>query len=98
VAADVYLKRQDGKVIDEVLDTGLMANSAHAPRRAYIMLLDGLSNTELKERLERDKESIPNLACIIEAGAMFTYGTGELPEHHLAEPQCHRHRCLVRPP
>ncbi len=72
---DVYVKRQDGKVIDEVLDTDADGELRSRPERVYVMLLDGLSNTELKERLERDKESIPNLARIIEAGAMFTYGT-----------------------
>ena len=75
VEPDVYLKRQDGKPIDEILDVDASGQPRTRPERAYIMLLDGLSNTELKERLERDKESIPNLARIIEAGAMFTYGT-----------------------
>ena len=75
VGPDVYLKRQDGKVIEEVLHSDAGGNLRSRPERVYIMLLDGLSNTELKERLERDRESIPNLARIIEAGAMFTYGT-----------------------
>ena len=39
------------------------------------MLLDGLSNTELQERLEKDSESIPNLRRLVERGAMFRYGT-----------------------
>jgi len=68
VAPDVYLKRQDGKVIENVLQ------GDKRPERAYIFLLDGLSNTELKERLEHDRESIPNLARITEAGVMFRYG------------------------
>jgi phosphonoacetate hydrolase len=66
---DVYLRRQDGKPIEEIIDDGAR------PDRAYILLLDGLSNTELKERLERDRESIPNLSRIIEGGTMFNYGT-----------------------
>jgi predicted AlkP superfamily pyrophosphatase or phosphodiesterase len=41
----------------------------------YILLLDGLSNTELKARLESDRESIPNLSRIIDRGLMFNYGT-----------------------
>ena len=65
---DVYLKRQDGKAIEEVLD------GDERPERVYIFLLDGLSNTELKERLEHDRESIPNLARIIDQGVMFRYG------------------------
>jgi len=75
VPPDVYLKRQDGKVIHHILDTDENGDLRSRPQRVYIMLLDGLSNTELKERLEHDRESIPNLARIIEGGAMFTYGT-----------------------
>ena len=66
---DVYLRRQDGKPIDEIID------GEARPDRAYIFLLDGLSNTELKERLEHDRESIPNLTRLIENGLMFRYGT-----------------------
>ena len=72
---DVYLKRQDGTVIEEILDTDAKGDLRSRPERVYIMLLDGLSNTELKERLEHDRESIPNLARIIVGGAIFTYGT-----------------------
>lgn len=74
VAPDVYLKRQDGKPIDAVLDVDGHGEPKTRPERVYFFLLDGLSNTELKERLERDKESIPNLARIIEGGVMFRYG------------------------
>jgi len=69
VARDVYLKRQDGRVIEQILD------GASAPERAYILLFDGLSNTELQERLERDRESIPNISRLIDRGLMFRYGT-----------------------
>ncbi|MDO8616585.1 MAG: alkaline phosphatase family protein [Dehalococcoidia bacterium] len=75
VPPDVYLKRQDGKVIDGVLDTDAEGNLRSQPERVYIMLLDGMSNTELQERLEHDRESIPNLARLIERGAAFRYGT-----------------------
>ena len=66
---DVYLKRQDGQPIDEII------SEDQQPERAYIFLLDGLSNTELKEQLERDRESTPNLSRVIENGLMFRYGT-----------------------
>ncbi|MEX0682599.1 MAG: alkaline phosphatase family protein [Dehalococcoidia bacterium] len=66
---DVYLRRQDGRPLDEIIDA-----DGERPERAYIFLLDGLSNTELKERLERDREAIPNLARLIERGLMFNYG------------------------
>jgi hypothetical protein len=69
VEPDVYLRRQDGKPIEAHIDGSQKAD------RAYILLLDGLSNTELKRRLETDRESIPNLARIIERGVMFEYGT-----------------------
>ena len=65
----------------------------------YIFLLDGQSHTELKHRLANDAAAIPNLRRLIERGAMFEVGQHhELPEHHLAEPQRHRHRLLGRPP
>jgi phosphonoacetate hydrolase len=70
VEPDVYLRRQDGTPIDAIIDT-----ESDSPDRAYIFLLDGLSNTELKERLEKDRESIPNLARLIDRGLMFNYGT-----------------------
>ncbi len=66
---DVYLRRQDGKPIEAHIDDSQNAD------RVYILLLDGLSNTELKRRLETDRESIPNLSRIIERGVMFEYGT-----------------------
>jgi hypothetical protein len=47
---DVYLKRQDGRVIDES-----WIPDDEDSRSVYILLLDGLSNTELKERLEHDR-------------------------------------------
>ncbi len=80
---DVYLKRQDGRVLTEVLDLddaaepldGAQDRLRRRPERAYILLLDGLSNTELIERLEKDRESIPTLAGLVERGRMFRYGT-----------------------
>lgn len=70
VAPDVYLKRQDGLVMEAIID-----EDGPRPERAYIMLLDGLSNTEMLERLEHDREVIPNLARLIERGLTFRYGT-----------------------
>ncbi len=74
VEPDVYLKRQDGKVIEEILDTDENGELKTRPERVYLFLMDGLSNTELKLRLEQDRESIPNIARIIEGGSMSTYG------------------------
>jgi phosphonoacetate hydrolase len=75
VAPDVYLKRQDGRPIDEILDLDGGGEPRARPERVYLMLLDGLSNTELQERLDRDAESIPNLRRLVEGGAMLRFGT-----------------------
>jgi hypothetical protein len=71
VAPDVYLKRQDGRVLEEIIDGG----EVRRPMRAYIFLLDGLSNTELKHRLANDPDAIPNLRRLIKNGTMFEYGS-----------------------
>lgn len=70
VAPDVYLKRQDGRVLDEILDL-----STGAPERVYIILLDGQSHTELRLRLEEDPDSVPNLRRLIDRGVMLRYGS-----------------------
>ncbi len=71
VAPDVYLKRQDGRVLEEIIDPA----SDRRPERAYIFLLDGQSNTELKWRLANDADAIPNLRRLIRGGTMFEYGS-----------------------
>lgn len=68
---DVYLKRQDGYVLEDVIDPG----DARRPERVYIFLLDGQSNTELKYRLETDADAIPHLRRLIKSGTMFEYGS-----------------------
>jgi len=70
VAPDVYVKRQDGRVLDEIIDP-----EAGPAERAYIFLLDGLSNTELKQRLAEDADAIPNLRRLIKNGTMFEFGS-----------------------
>lgn len=70
VAPDVYLARQDGRVLDEVLD-----DSTGRPERVYLVLLDGQSHTELLYRLEEDPGSIPNLRRLIERGCMLRWGS-----------------------
>jgi hypothetical protein len=75
VAPDVYLKRQDGKPIAEILDQNEQGELRRRPERAYIMLLDGLTNSELQERLDKDAGSLPNLRRLADKGAMLRYGT-----------------------
>jgi hypothetical protein len=70
VGPDVYLKRQDGRVLHEVLD-----ESTGRPERVYVLLLDGQSHTELLYRLERDPGAIPNLRRLIERGCLLRYGS-----------------------
>lgn len=68
-APDVRLKRQDGRVLHEVLDEG-----KPAAERLYIFLLDGLSHTELEDRLASDAGALPNLRRIRERAALFSNG------------------------
>jgi phosphonoacetate hydrolase len=66
-----YLKRQDGRVLHEILD----AESSQRPRAVYMILLDGLSHSELMHQLENNRAAIPNLAGLIDAGAMLSHGS-----------------------
>jgi hypothetical protein len=70
ITPDVYLKRQDGRVLDEVLD-----DADGRPERVYILLLDGQSQTELLHRLESDPTAVPNLRRLIENGVMLQHGS-----------------------
>ena len=70
VAPDVYLARQDGRVLEEVLDP-----ASGRPERVYIILLDGQSHTELRHRLETEPDAIPNLRRLIDRGVMLQYGS-----------------------
>ncbi|MBI2767776.1 MAG: alkaline phosphatase family protein [Chloroflexi bacterium] len=69
-APDVYLRRQDGAVLEDVLDA-----ATGAPERVYLLLLDGQSHTELLHRLESESGSIPNLRRLVAAGVMLRYGS-----------------------
>ncbi len=69
VAPDVYLARQDGRVLTEALE----AEPAR-PKRAYLILLDGLHNGELLARLENDDGSLPNLRRLVDRGAICRAG------------------------
>ncbi|MGI8926444.1 MAG: alkaline phosphatase family protein [Tepidiformaceae bacterium] len=70
VAADVYLRRQDGRVLEEVLDP-----AAGQPERVYLLLLDGQSHTELLHRLETEQGSIPNLRRLVAGGSLLRWGS-----------------------
>jgi Type I phosphodiesterase / nucleotide pyrophosphatase len=68
--AEVYLKRQDGKPLDEIID-----NDADRPKRVYMILLDGLSHSELRHQLDHNPGAIPNLAGLVGRGAMLSHGS-----------------------
>ena len=68
--AEVYLKRQDGKPLDEIID-----DNAERPKRVYMFLLDGLSHSELRYQLDSNRAGIPNLAGLVERGAMLSHGS-----------------------
>ena len=70
-SSDVYLRRQDGRSLNEILD---LENGAR-PERTYIIHIDGLGNSELHWRLEHDPNAIPNLRRLIQKGHTFRYGS-----------------------
>ncbi len=69
-SARTFLKRQDGTPLDALLD-----ESASRPERAYLILLDGLSHTELLWQLENNRAAVPNLAMLADNGAMLAHGS-----------------------
>ena len=68
--AEVYVKRQDGSPLDEIVDP-----AAKRPQRVYMFLLDGLSHSELRHQLDNNRGAIPNLAGLVERGAMLSHGS-----------------------
>ena len=70
VAADVYLQRQDGRVLGEIL-----ADDAAPAARAYFVIFDGLSNSELQWLLDHDDPGIANLRRLLDRSARFRFGS-----------------------
>lgn len=70
VAADVLLQRQDGRVLDEILD-----RDAPRPERVYVVIFDGLSNSELQHLLDRRDPVIANLRRLLDRAARFRFGS-----------------------
>ncbi|MGO9606982.1 MAG: alkaline phosphatase family protein [Candidatus Binataceae bacterium] len=69
--ARVMLKRQDGVSLEELVAD----DSAAAPGLVYLILLDGLSHTELLWQLENNRAEIPALAALVDRGAILTHGS-----------------------
>jgi hypothetical protein len=68
--AEVYLKRQDGRPLDAIID-----DHADRPKLVYMILCDGLSHSELRHQLEHNRAAIPNLAALVERGAILSHGS-----------------------
>lgn len=68
--ARVMLKRQDGGALMEIVD-----RNAPAPELVYLILLDGLSHSELVWQLQHNRAEIPAIASLVERGAVLTYGS-----------------------
>ena len=78
---DVYLARQDGRVLDEVL----LPPAHRGAERLYVVLMDGMHQTELEHRLATDPDALPNLRRLHERAAVLgpgkhgtTFGGGPL--------------------
>ncbi len=82
VAPDVYLARQDGRVVEEILE-----DSGKSAKRLYIFLVDGLHQTELQARLEEDPDALPALrqlgdrAAILGGGSIVNFPSITWPSH-----------------
>jgi hypothetical protein len=68
--ARTYLARQDGRVLDEILDP-----ARGRPERVYLLLLDGVSHTELWHRLAHEPRALPHLRRILDRAASFAWGS-----------------------
>ena len=62
--ARVMLKRQDGVALMDIVD-----RNAPAPELVYLILLDGLSHSELVWQLQHNRTAIPAIASLVERGA-----------------------------
>jgi phosphonoacetate hydrolase len=68
--ARVLLKRQDGAALTDVVD-----RNAPAPQLVYLILLDGLSHSELVWQLQHNRAAIRAIASLVERGAFLTHGS-----------------------
>ncbi len=81
-SSEVYLARQDGRPLDEILD-----DSGLRPARLYVFLMDGMHQTELEHRLDADPYALPNLrrlrdrAAVLAGGSMVNFPSITWPSH-----------------
>lgn len=70
VAPDVYLARQDGRVLAEILDA-----AAPPPARVYLVIFDGLSNSALQRLLDAGDPCLRNTRRLLDRAARFRAGS-----------------------
>jgi len=70
VDPDVYLLRQDGRVLSEIV-----AEGGSRPNRVYLIVFDGLSHSELLYLWATRSPAIRNLRRILERSAWFAHGS-----------------------
>jgi hypothetical protein len=81
-SADVYLARQDGSVLHDVVD-----KRGARPTHLYVFLLDGLHHTELERQLVADPTALPNIrrlrerAAVMDGGSMVNFPSITWPSH-----------------
>jgi len=68
--ARVMLKRQDGVALMDIVD-----RNAPTPDLVYLILLDGLSHSELVWQVQNNRGAIPAIASLVERGAFLSYGS-----------------------
>jgi phosphonoacetate hydrolase len=69
VAPDVYLTRQDGRVLEEIV------GDRARPERVYLVIFDGLSHSELRHLLDTNDAAITNLRRLLDRSAFFNFGS-----------------------
>jgi len=74
VEPDVYLRRQDGAVIEAVVDETDVDDVGAKPALVYLLMIDGLPHSELRYRLSSDRTSLPHLRRLVEQGVLLEYG------------------------
>ena len=70
-AADVYLARQDGRALEEMV----AVDGGGRPGRVYLVLFDGLSHSELMALVESGDSAVRNLRRILDRAALCAHGS-----------------------
>lgn len=71
VKPDVYLERQDGRVLQEILDP----SASRKPERVYLVVFDGLSHSELVHLWASRDPAVRNLRRLLDSSAWFSFGS-----------------------